>query len=33
MRKGVKNIEDSLKKEKKLANGEIILFTIVKNIK
>jgi len=29
----LKNIEDSLKKEKKLANGEIILFTIVKNIK
>jgi hypothetical protein len=27
-----KNIEDSLKAENKLSNGEIILFTIVKNI-
>jgi hypothetical protein len=28
----LKNIEDSLKAENKLSNGEIILFTIVKNI-
>ena len=28
----LKDIEEKLKKEKKLSNGDIILFTIVKNI-